>query len=168
MNERPLAARPVRQAQRLAGEGPHGTVVVERRGLRAAPSRPCAAWRRGRCAAARRWSGIFCLALASATPSIGPPATIVRTLPYSRPPTGSRRRRAQCATVPARACCAARTQSGADNGSGSLYEMRHTQGNHRQGSDACKTRFRQGRADDKLHHEDLEIGKPYDLRPAGP
>ena len=37
----------------------------------------------------------------------------------------------------------------------------------RQGSDACKTRFtrQEASSDDKLHHEDLEIGKPYRLRP---
>jgi acyl dehydratase len=61
------------------------------------------------------------------------------------------------ALVVARLAAPSQSMEYADNGRGSLYEIRHLQSWARIGRVQDKVS-----SDGKLHHEDLEIGKPYD------
>ena len=177
MNERLLAARPVRQVQRLAGERPHGTVVVERRAF--GPHHPDLVRHgvEGARAAARRWSGTGRLTPASATPSIGPPAMIVRTLPYIRPLAGSRAPlRAPLTPVgpAARPRRAALTTGGAACMKCGTQQCNHRQewtrarqGNPGQGRGRRQAAPRGpgGRQAVRLRPEDRDEGRDHGLRP---
>ncbi|TMJ74996.1 MAG: hypothetical protein E6G91_06665 [Alphaproteobacteria bacterium] len=68
------------------------------------------------------------------------------------PPWGAALLRAHMRRAPA-AC----SKSAADNAGAGLYEIRHLQSWARIGRVQDKVS-----SDGKLHHEDLEIGKPYD------